>query len=161
MKDQGKFDGSIPIAILILLWINCLASFWSSMPSKKFGQRKTLLGGQICMFICHALLVIFNQLEMSVLVIITLTLFLIAFQMSMGPITFLHVQETCADSVVGFIFFLNFMFNISTGFLGSFVMERFGGSAIFIFYGLFTLFGVIYTSIFTKDTTFAPLKESG
>ena len=79
MKDKGKFSGSIPIAILILLWINCFASFGSSIPSVRFGQRKTMLGGQILMLICHALLVVFNQLEMSVFVIITLTLFVIAF----------------------------------------------------------------------------------
>jgi hypothetical protein len=79
MKDKGKLDFSIPIAILILLWINCLASFSSSLPSKMFGQRKTLLGGQFLMIICHAFLVVFNQFEMSILVIIMLILFLLAF----------------------------------------------------------------------------------
>ena len=37
MKEQGKFDLSITVASQIMVWMNWLATLYSSIPVKKFG----------------------------------------------------------------------------------------------------------------------------
>lgn len=122
MRKKGQFSLRVEYATLILLLINSLASFGSSYTSKAYGQKRTLFTGQCMMFACLLSCVAFIQLNMSIMVILTLIMFLISFQSSSGPITTLHIQETCNANVIGMVFFSNFVFNISTGFLGVYLM---------------------------------------
>jgi len=108
------------------------------------------------MMICSCLIgiVVFNELQETVLVICALLLFLISFQLSMGPIFFIHVTETCVETVVGFANQILFIFVILTSLITPFLIDYTGTRGVFIFYGSLSIIGLIHISIYVKDSSY-------
>jgi hypothetical protein len=100
-------------------------------------------------------IVVFYQLQNSIGIIAMIGFYIFCFQGSMGPITFIHVIETCHPSQIGFVSFTLFFWNIAMCFLGTWLIDTFGAAGMFSFYSACTLFGTFYMQIFAKDTTFA------
>lgn len=94
---------SIPvnIAVIILLGFNLIGCFLSTYPSEKFGQKTTLIIGLSLMLFCHISIIVFKSIGVDSAIIAFLVLYLLSFQGSLGPVGFLHTQETCHASVVG------------------------------------------------------------
>ena len=80
-----------------------LAAFGSAYPIGIFGQRNTLLWGEVCLFVSMMGVVVAGIFNAGVLVIILMIIFIISFQFSLGPIAFMHAQETCTDVAVGVV----------------------------------------------------------
>lgn len=79
MKKAGKFNMPIPLAVQIINIVNLFACFTSGFMSKIIGQKKTMLGGVIMMTILDILIVLFNYLESSTGIIVSLVLFILSF----------------------------------------------------------------------------------
>ena len=90
MQQQGKFDIPISWAIQAVGFFNLAFSFLGQYPMKKFGQRTTLLAGQYTMVACLFGIVVFSIQEMSSMILVSITVFILAFQTSLGPIFFIH-----------------------------------------------------------------------
>ena len=102
MKERGEFDFSITWTVQLTNFITLFSSAFSFYPGRLLGQRCNLIVGQIMVCTCLFGIVVFNEMQETTLLIGALLLFLISFQLSMGPIYFIHVTETCVESVVGF-----------------------------------------------------------
>ena len=133
---------------------NFLTSFVSSIPSKRWGQKTTLLLGQCLMSVTLFGLVIFNAYNESVGVLIMLVLLIVFFQSSIGAILFIHAEETCVNVMIGFSSCNMWIWNIFTGMMGPFVSDKFGSGTLFSILTVVTTLGSFYIYFFVKDTTF-------
>jgi len=108
------------------------------------------------MMICSCLIgiVVFNELQETVLLIGALLLFLISFQLSMGPIFFIHVTETCVETVVGFASQILFIFVMLASLITPFLIDYTGTRGVFIFYSSCSIIGLIYMCIYVKDSSY-------
>mmetsp|Transcript_5134 Transcript_5134/g.8731 ORF Transcript_5134/g.8731 Transcript_5134/m.8731 type:complete len:98 (-) Transcript_5134:663-956(-) len=97
------------MAVQIISFANFLASFFSSVPNKLFGQKKTLFWGSVLITLSLAMISLFIYTEHSLGIIVMLMTMIITFQSSLGPILFIHAQETCVDAAVGFAQFNSFL----------------------------------------------------
>lgn len=89
---------------------------------------------------------------MSILVIIFLIMFITAFQVSLGPIAFMHAQETCVDVAIGAANQCLFAFVVVTSFLASYIIDKIGSIGMFAFFLTFNIFAVGYIKLLVKDT---------
>jgi len=78
-----------------------LAALLSTIPLQKFGAKRVLLAGQYGMVVWLYLIVAFNELDISMGLILSMMFFLVTYQLSLGPIAFIHFQETCTNSALG------------------------------------------------------------
>ena len=72
----------------------------------------------------------------------------------MGPIYFIHVTETCVESVVGFGSQILFIVVIMSSLITPILIDYTGTRGVFIFYGSCSVIGLIYIFIYVKDTTY-------
>lgn len=70
---------SITLAVQIIDMVYLFSCFASGYMSKKIGQKRTMLLGVVSMTILDALIVLFNYLESSTGIIISLVLFIFSY----------------------------------------------------------------------------------
>jgi hypothetical protein len=80
-----------------------VTAFASAYPIGRFGQKKVLLWGTISICFTLSGIMIAGYLNIGALVIAFLILYLTSFQLSFGPIAFMHPQETCPDVAIGIV----------------------------------------------------------
>ena len=81
-------------------------------------------------------------------------LYLISFQLSFGPTYFMHVTETCIESVVGVASQFLFVNVIIVTLLTPHLIDGIVTSGVFIFYGSFAISTLICMKFFLKDTNY-------
>lgn len=94
MKKRGNFDFPVNVAVQIVNGILFLVAFLSPIAFEKFSQRKCLIFGVSMALIAQICIVIFNEYSLDVLVLIMILIFIIGFEISVGPGYFVHAQET-------------------------------------------------------------------
>ena len=72
----------------------------------------------------------------------------------MGPLAFLHAQETCLEYSLGVTNLMIFLSVVFFGFIGSLLMEKGGALYVFSTFFILSLMFVIYVAYFVKDTTY-------
>ena len=154
MKEEGKFTASVTMANVLCSFINLIANSISGYFQAKVGQKKTLTGGLFFMSCCHFLVVLFYILDSTYGILSMICLFIISFQASIGPCAYQHIQETCHDSMVGFLNLTLFSAAIVSGYTTSFVKNNLDIASMFVMYGAIVFVGFVYVGCFTKDTTF-------
>ena len=99
-------------------------------------------------------LVILVYFESSTGIMIALALMILSWSVSMGPLPFIHPQETCLEFTVGISYFMIFISTVVNGFLGSVIMESYGAIYVFGTFFIISVFFTIYIACFVKDTTY-------
>lgn len=69
---------------------NFIIAFFSPIVFEKFSQRKCLLFGQTVICIAHVCIIIFNEYNLDYLVLAMILLFILGFEVSVGPGFFVH-----------------------------------------------------------------------
>jgi len=125
-----------------------------SIPIKYFGQKTTLVVGQICVTLSTFSLIVFYQADNAMGIIGSLVLFVLSFQCSLGPICFNHPVETCLPATIGPLNAFIWINSISTNILGPYLMSTIGASGTFMIFGSISFFFIIYSVIFVRNTSF-------
>lgn len=81
-------------------------------------------------------------------------IFLLITQSTCGPIKFIHLYETCVDSATGIAELFFCLVNPSVAIICDVLIENVGSKGMFAFYAGVTFVGLIYYSLFFRDTTF-------
>ena len=97
---------------------------------------------------------VFYHLNNAIGIIAMLTIFVLAFQSSLGPICFNHPVETCLPSTIGPLNAFLWANCVITSTLGPIMMSSLGPIGTFIIFGSITFCIMIYTIFFFRDTTF-------
>ena len=87
---------------LVMGIVNLLSAAGGSALLYCFGRRTLLIAGHITMTISLLLLGIFMLVGNQVVPIIALFIFVMGFEFSSGPITWLYNAEICEDKALGF-----------------------------------------------------------
>ena len=96
----------------------------------------------------------FYEADNGLGIIASLVMFVLAFQLSLGPIGFAHGVETCLNSTIGPLNGFLWTWAVATNFIGPGLMSSVGPSGTFIFFGSISFILIIVTLIFVKDTSF-------
>jgi len=107
------------------------------------------------------LIVAFNEMNVSIGLILSMMFFLITYQLSLGPIAFIHSQDTCTSSAVGLANLIVFFNMMITSMITPVLADSIGISGCFLFFGCCTLTGIFYLHLFTKDSSFGIVKDTG
>jgi MFS family permease len=143
-------------AVQYVNFFNFSASLFSAVPISRFGQRKALMWGQIAMCLFLAGIVVSSLANLNVMVIVFIILFIGAFQLSFGPIAYMHCQETCVDVAIGMANQGVFLAAVVTSILTSYLVEKIGVIGMFSFFLSCSLIGAIYIKLLVKDTLKSP-----
>lgn len=107
------------------------------------------------MTLCLVSIVVFQLMRNSFAMIVGIGIFLFAFQSSMGPICFLHLQETCHISQLGLLNLSIFFFAIVSSIIATAILESFGAVYMFSMFVIITFLGTIVIACVSRDTTYA------
>lgn len=154
MQQNGKLKIPIFVAVLSLMSFAAFISFFASVPQKYLGQRKALLTGQTILVLSLFSISIFNHLDQGYAVVFSMITLVCAFQLTLGPIYFLHSQETCVDVAIGFSNQNLYLAMLSSMTISSYIIDNYGNTLCFLFFAIVSLSGLIYSYFFVKDTTF-------
>ena len=66
----------------------------------------------------------------------------------------MHSQETCTDAANGFASQNLYVAMIISMVVSNLIIDTYGNSYLFIFFGSISLLGLIYSYLFIKDTTY-------
>ena len=160
MRKTGEFT-LVPViwAVQFLNLVNMCSSFVSHIPSRIFGQRLNLIAGTHGVYLCLLGIVVFNELGISMGILVCLLCHLCLYQVSMGAIVLTHVQETCSDPAVGFATLVFFMGVVLTSSATPVMIEQLGTSGCFGYYGVWTVISAIYLHLYQRDTTYKTVYE--
>jgi MFS transporter, SP family, arabinose:H+ symporter len=83
--------------------VNFLATVASAFIIKKVGRRTLLIPGHIIMGVINIVAAIASRFDQDVIMVISILLFLVAYQIFNGPIIWLYISEVPVDTAMGFI----------------------------------------------------------
>lgn len=106
------------------------------------------------MVVSQGLLIMFNEIEMSSLVIVCMALFIISFELSIGPISFIHAQETNIDVIVAFSQNVLYLSMLVVNFITPLLVQNLGVRGTFSFYCACNILSVVHQLIFLKETSY-------
>lgn len=132
---------------------------FSAVPISYFGQRKALLWGQVSIVLSLAGIVVSIITNIPVMIIVFIILFIGSFQLSFGPIMYMHAQETCVDVAVGVANQGVFVASVLTSLLGSYMVDTIGAIGMFVFFLSSSVIGAVYIKFIVKDTLKGPTGE--
>jgi len=96
---------------------------------------------------------IFQTLDMSIPIIISLCCFITAFQFSQGPIAWMYAAEVAVDTALGLCILALFLSLLEKAITMEFMVHSaMGPDGMFYFLGAITLVGAVFVAIFIKET---------
>lgn len=106
------------------------------------------------------LIALFYELGYSLPTVISIMLFLMIYQVTLGAVVFTYLQETCVDSVVGVA---NQVVEITAFIMASItppLFEHVGISSTFLILAGITVTGLFLLHFVTRDSTFGIHSET-
>jgi MFS family permease len=157
LKGFGVAPG---IATPILNFGNFIATFGGLALLARFGRRTLMVWGTLAMVIILIAAGLLSLFNIKIPVIITLVMFIFAFEFTSGPITWLYMSEIMQDKATSFASGLNWSMNcIISGSVPYLVRtltsngrENQNVGYIFIACGGFTAVGFIFIYVYMKET---------
>ncbi len=131
--------------------MNALAIIVSIVTIKYFGRRTILIFGHIGIFIAYGLVMFFDIKKDSTGVIISILVFLLIYENSSGPVTWIYFTETTVDAALGICLFTLWF----TVFLLSFICPILMGlnvDDVFLGFSLISLMAALFCYIWIKET---------
>jgi hypothetical protein len=89
-------DGAI-----ILGGVQLVASLLAIYVVGKWGRRPILIGGYFGIFVCHMAIGFLTIYEVNVGILVFLSMFLVMYNISTGPLAWMYAAETCCDVSLG------------------------------------------------------------
>ena len=102
-----------------------------------FKRRTLMVRGHVLMFICLVLVGLFVELNNASLSLLFMALFIVIFQISMGPIPFLYIAEIANDQALGLSLTVMVLFMTVQSFVTEGVINVVGITNFFYFFGAF------------------------
>jgi len=127
MKEEGA-PINVLVGLLLINFANATATLGGAFFVNKFGQKPALVCGLSILTICWIVIIVGNILKQSYVVMVFIMLFCVTYQMTMGPIGFVHILETCHPSLIGFHYFLILSNIIALSFVAQWIRESFGNT---------------------------------
>ena len=153
IKEEGS-SINVLVGILLIQFANASATLGGSFFVNKFGQKPTLVWGIFLLILCWVAIIIGSVLKESYVTLAFMILYTMVFQMTLAPIGFCHILETCHPSLIGFHYFMILSHIIVISFLGTWIRTTFGNTVLFSFFCIIMIFGFIYTGCVTRNTSF-------
>jgi len=82
--------------------VNFVASFLSIFIVKAFNRKSLLIIGHIAMGVCHLAVAICKIMGIDIGIVVMINLFLVSYEFTSGPITWIYTSEVVVDSALGF-----------------------------------------------------------
>jgi hypothetical protein len=67
---------------------------------------------------------------------------------------FVHALETCPIVIMGFVTLTVYFWDVVSCIVGTFLIDNYGTTSVFIFFGFVSLLGLIYMKLFVKETSY-------
>jgi len=106
------------------------------------------------MVVSQGLVILFNELDIAPLLILSMATFIISFEVSIGPITFVHAQETCIEISVAFSQNILYLSMLLINFITPLLVQNLGVRGTFGFYFVANILSVLHQSILIKETSY-------
>jgi hypothetical protein len=95
-----------------------------------------------------------KELGQNILMLLLIVIFIMTFQSSYGPITYVHIFETCDDTGAGIAYLMLYInVNWST-FLSMSLIRNFGNNTMFLTFAAAQVFAYLYVLFLYKDTSY-------
>ena len=140
------------------VYIVGLVYFFSSLLStqtvKWYGRRTLLIGGHIAIVVIHALLAIFNNNGSHMGVLLMVLAFMIVYQNTTGPVTWVYAAETTTDAGLGVCMFMLYTTAFILTLVGPVLMgsNSIGLSNVFFIFSGLSVLGAFYAYFLIKET---------
>ena len=134
--------------------VSFVASLFSTQFVRCFGRKTLLLWGHLTIAIIHSAVSIFNMQGLETGVVIMTMTFMIPYQLTTGPITYIYATETIIDAGMGIVMPALF----GTIFVLSLVCpiiidpNNLGPNATFFILSGLSFAGFLYVLLFMKET---------
>ncbi len=103
--------------------------------------------------VCHIFIGIFAATTNDLAVVIMMSIFMVAYVITNGPIIWLYVSEIVSDAALGFCLFVLWSFVLLLSLSTNFLMESFlRPQGVFWIFGAFSLGGAYFNYQFAKET---------
>ena len=100
-----------------------------------------------------ACLAVFYMLDNGILAIVSINLFIMAFQFSQGPIVCMYTAEVAVDSAMGVCMFFLFLSSLEMSLTLDFIIHSsLGPEGLFIILSSVTFLGALFMHFFVKET---------
>lgn len=153
MAEKGAISITAKQGSYMVGCVNWVGALLSPIPLSYFGRKTLLFWGQIVMGLCLVLTGIFQMLDMSIPIIISLCCFITAFQFSQGPIAWMYAAEVAVDTALGLCVLALFLSLLEKAITMEFMVHSaMGPHGMFFLLGSVTLVGAIFIAIFVKET---------
>ena len=106
------------------------------------------------MTLCMLSILGFYQANIGIGIIAGIALFVFSFQVSVGPIVFNHIVETCLPATIGPANGFIWIWCITSNSLGAYLMDKIGPPGTFLFFGGICFASILYSMIFVRNTTY-------
>lgn len=114
-----------------------------------------MIGGQFAVFICLILLIVFERLNVSSMLLVMLYVYVIAFQGGFGSLFFTHAAETTVDAANGLANLSHFSWMLITSLMTPTLIDNAGLSGTFGLYAAICFIGVIYMYCCLRETIYS------
>ena len=153
MAEKGAISITAKQGSYMVGCVNWLGAILAPIPLSFFGRKTLLFWGQIAMGISLVMTGIFQQLDMSIPIIISLCIFITSFQFSQGPIAWMYAAEVAVDTALGLCILALFLSLLEKAITMEFMVHsRMGPHGMFYLLGGITLVGAVFVAIFIKET---------
>lgn len=149
-KNVGSID---PVVINFLIGsVNFFGTLVGLMLLSRAGRKILMFLGSGIQSVILALLGLFLLWENKFMPVVLVLLFVLFFEMSSGPITWLYMAEIMHDKSLGIAVVMNWLVNLGIAIGTPPLVDAVNIGYIFIALGIFTLLGTFYIKIFMKET---------
>jgi hypothetical protein len=138
---------------ILIGFFNLLAHIPAVFLIKKLPRRTLLIYGHIIIAVCHIFVGAFAASTNDLGVVIMMSMFMVVYVITNGPIIWLYVSEIASDAALGFCLFILWTFVLLLSLSTNFLMESFlRPQGVFWIFGAVSLGGAFFNYHFAKET---------
>jgi hypothetical protein len=138
---------------ILVGFFNLLAHIPAVYLIKKFPRRTLLIYGHVAIAVCHIFVGAFAASTNDLGVVIMMSMFMVVYVITNGPIIWLYVSEIVSDAALGFCLFILWSFILLLSLTTNFLMESFlQPQGVFWIFGAVSLGGALFNYRYTKET---------
>jgi hypothetical protein len=153
MAEKGAISITAKQGSYMVGCVNWAGALISPIPLSYFGRKTLLFWGQLAMGAALVATGIFQMLDMSIPVIVSICIFITAFQFSQGPIAWMYAAEVAVDTALGLCILALFLSLLEKAITMEFMVHSaMGAHGMFFLLGAITLIGALFVAVFIRET---------
>ena len=142
-----------PVVITAIVGIvNFLSTLGGLVLLFYYGRRILMIVGQINMSVTLLFLSIFAYMSNTWGMIVSLMLFIVAFELSAGVILWLYNAEIMRDKAVALAVSLNWTTSLIISLTVPFILKASSAGTLFLIFAICTILGIVFIIFFTHET---------